>query len=386
MKKQFIILFYLLFSAICAAAQTGGPGQPEFMQFKPVTASDLVNLSSGSFSYNIPLFEIGGYPINLSYQSGPQMDEVASMVGLGWNLNIGAITHTMRGLPDDFKGDLITRTIYMRPNITMGGNMDLGLEIVGFPIGFNAGAGIFYNNYNGFGLERSFGVNFSVSNSSKTASASLGLGMKANSQSGVDLYAQPSVSISSSKSNSMSANGSLGGTISVNSREGLKGSVNASMSLSQNVNYPNQTIKWQENSTTDKTLDHKTMSENVASFSAAYSFSKTAEIPRVSYPYNTTSYTGSIKAGGEIYFLHPNATLRGYYTKQALSINTISTPAYGFLYSDQSLAAGPNVLLDFNREKDQPYVKDVSKKYWYSFLHKRYLLCKCPGHKRVVSA
>lgn len=360
MKKQ-LILFCFLLLTLKTFAQTGGPGQPEFMQFKPVTASNLVNLSSGSFSYNIPLFEIGGYPCNLSYQSGPQMDEVASMVGLGWNLNIGAITHTMRGLPDDFKGDAITRTIYMKPNITMGGNIDLGLEIVGFPIGFNAGTGIFYNNYNGFGLERSFGVSFSVSNSSKTASGSLSLGMKANSQSGVDLYAQPSVSLSTSKTNSMSANGSLGGVVSINSREGLKGSVNASMSLSQNVNYPNQTIKWQENSTTDKTQDHKTMSANFASFSAAYSFSKSAEIPRVAYPFNTTSYTGSIKVGGEIYFLHPNGTLRGYYTKQALSTNTVSTPAYGFLYSDQSLTAGPNVLLDFNREKDQPYVKDVSK-------------------------
>ncbi len=361
MKNKIIIFIALLSLSSVITAQTGGPGQPEFMQFKPVTATDLVNLSSGSFSYNIPLFEIGGYPCNISYQSGPQMDEVASMIGLGWNLNIGAITHTMRGLPDDFNGDLITRTIYMRPNITMGGNFDLGIEVVGFPIGANAGLGLFYNNYNGFGLERSFGLNFSVSNSSKSASANLGIGMKANSQSGVDLYAQPSVSLSSSKSNSMSANGSLGGCISVNSREGLKGSINASMSLSANVNYPNQTIAWQVNSTTDKSQDHKTMSTNLASFSASYSFSKSAEIPRVSYPFNTTSYTGSIKVGGEIYFLHPNATMKGYYTKQELSTNIISTPAYGFLYSDKSLSAGKNVLLDFNREKDQPYIKDVSK-------------------------
>lgn len=342
-------------------AQTGGPGQPEFMQFKSVTATDLVNLSSGTFSYNIPLFEIGGYPCNLSYQSGSQMDEVASMVGLGWNINIGAITHTMRGLPDDFKGDLITRTVYMKPNITMGGNFDLSLEVVGFPIGGNAGVGLFYNNYNGFGLERSFGLNFSVSNSSKTASANLGLGMKANSQSGVDLYAQPSVSLSTSKSNAMSANGSLGGVISVNSREGLKGSVNASVSLSNNVNY-NYVDKDGAKQTTGPEKGKKPpMSQNLASFSAAYSFSKSAEIPRINYPFNTTSYTGSIKVGGEIYFLHPNATMRGYYTKQELSTNIMKTPAYGFLYSDQSLAAGNNVLLDFNREKDQPYVKDVSK-------------------------
>ena len=364
MKKNNIILFIALLNLPSVIkAQTGGPGQPEFMQFKPVTATDLVNLSNGSFSYNIPLFEIGGYPCNVSYQSGSQMDEVASMIGLGWNLNIGAITHTMRGLPDDFKGDLITRTIYMKPNITMGGNFDLSLEIIGFPIGGNAGVGLFYNNYIGFGLERSFGLNFSVSNSAKTAKGNLGLGMKANSQSGVDLYAQPSVSLSSSKTNSLSANGSLGGVISVNSREGLKGSVNASMSLSANVNYTYTDKKGVEQKTSGDPNDKKKapMLANFASFSAAYSFSKSAEIPRISYPYNTTAYTGSIKVGGEIYFLHPNGTLRGYYTKQELSTNIISTPAYGFLYADQSLIAGNNVLLDFNREKDQPYVKDVSK-------------------------
>lgn len=363
MKKRIVTIFYFLFLAVISFAQTGGPGQPEFMQFKPVTATDLVNLSTGTFSYNIPLFTIGGYPVNLSYQSGPQMDDVASMVGLGWNLNIGAITHTTRGIPDDFKGDLITRTIYSKPNITMGANVDLGIEIIGFPVGFNAGTGIFYNNYNGFGLEQSFGVNFSVSNSSKTAGASLGLGMKANSMNGVDLYAQPSVSLSSSKSNSMSANGSLGGVISVNSREGLKASVNASMSLSSNINYQPAEMVKQADGTMKKEAkgDDKTMSENLAAFSAAYSFSKSAEIPRVSYPYQTTAYTGSIKVGGEVYFLHPNGTLSGYYTRQELSTHTIQTPAYGFMYSDQSLIAGPNVLLDFNREKDQPYVKDVSK-------------------------
>jgi len=341
MRKRIVLIFYLLVAAIQATAQTGGPGQPEFMEFKPVTASDLVNLSNGAFSYNIPLFEIGGYPVNLSYQSGPQMDDVASTVGLGWNLNIGAITHTMRGLPDDFKGDTITRIIHNRPNITMGANMDLGIEIAGFPIGFDTGTGIFYNNYNGFGLEQSFGVSFSVSNSSATAGASLGLGMKANSQSGVDVYAAPAVSLSSAKSSSMAASGSLGGVISVNSREGLKTSINASMSLSTNLNNsPIQTGK---------------------SISASYSFSKSPEIPRVTYPYDTKAYTGSFKLGAEIYFVHPNTTLTGYYTKQQLSVDSIRTPAYGYLYSDQAGETATNVLLDFNREKDQPFVKDASK-------------------------
>src|SRR5690349_19477758 len=87
-------------------ALTGGPSQPEVQGFRPAGTSDMVNLFSGDFSYNIPLFELpgpnGGYPFNLSYQSGISMDQEASWVGLGWSLNPGAIMRQMRGLPDEF--------------------------------------------------------------------------------------------------------------------------------------------------------------------------------------------------------------------------------------------------------------------------------------------
>lgn len=362
MKRKIIISISLLILSIAIHAQTGGPGQPEFMKFKPVTATDLVNPSNGSFSYNIPLFEIGGYPCNLSYQSGIQTEEVASDVGLGWNINIGAITINVRGLSDYYKGDIVTRNIYMRPNITFGRNYNLGLEIGGIPAnkskganllggGLNVGKGIFFNSYNGWGIERNYGVNFSISNSSKTNKAGIGLGMKANSQNGIDVYAQPNVSMTQDKSSGISATGSLGGVISINSREGIKGSINVSMDFNLIEKF---NIRQQDPAV--KKVDK--MEETFANFSAAYSFSKTPEIPRVIYPFKTKSYAGSLKVGGEISFFYPNGTISGYYTKQDLSTNTIKTSAYGFLYSDQ--AVGDNVLHDFNREKDQPYIKDVS--------------------------
>lgn len=86
-------------------ALTGGPSQPEFNSFTPIGTSDMVNLASGDFNYNIPIMDIGGYPINLAYDSGVSMDQEASWVGLGWNLNVGQIARSVRGLPDDFKGD-----------------------------------------------------------------------------------------------------------------------------------------------------------------------------------------------------------------------------------------------------------------------------------------
>ncbi|MGB0178247.1 MAG: hypothetical protein ACPF9D_13865, partial [Owenweeksia sp.] len=66
------------------ALNATGPNQPEFTAFANASMSDLVNTSNGDFSYNIPLLDIEGYPINISYSPGATMDEEASWVGLGW--------------------------------------------------------------------------------------------------------------------------------------------------------------------------------------------------------------------------------------------------------------------------------------------------------------
>jgi hypothetical protein len=362
LKSKACLILVLLTAPVILSAQTGGPGQPEFMTFTPASTSDLVNPSTGSFSYNIPLFDVGGYPVNHSYQSGVGMEEVASTVGLGWNLNIGEVTHTMRGLPDDFKGENVVRTIYMKPNVTYGVNMGGGMEIAGFGVagGMSTGLGIFYNSYYGFGAEGSFGTSFSMHNKAKTANAGIGVGIKANSQSGVDIYAQPSVSMSTGISADMAASGSLSGMVSINSREGLKQSVNASMDISVVETYNKQ------KSATDKTKivatkadPDKTVSESVISASASYSFSKTPEIPRVSYPYRSIAFMGNAKLGAEVYFMHPHAEFSGFFTAQLLSTNVIATPAYGFLYADQA-PTSDNILHDHQREKDQPYIKDAS--------------------------
>ena len=135
----------------------------------------MVNLSTGDFTYNIPLMEVGGYPINISYQSGITMAQDASMVGLGWNINVGAITRSMRGIPDDFKGDMIETTTSFKDNWTLGVNLGPDLEIFGFkPVispkfdpsnkisskkknqyesSLSLSLGVYYNSYTGYGFE-----------------------------------------------------------------------------------------------------------------------------------------------------------------------------------------------------------------------------------------
>ncbi len=66
-----------------------------------------VSLSSGTFSYDIPLYEITSgtlkLPVSISYHSaGLKTIDISGPVGTGWALQAGgAISRTMRGMPDE---------------------------------------------------------------------------------------------------------------------------------------------------------------------------------------------------------------------------------------------------------------------------------------------
>ncbi len=86
-------------------ALTSGPTAPEYTSFEPVDTTDMVNMSTGDFVYNLPLLQVpgpgGGFPLSLSYHGGIRPDSEASWVGLGWSLNPGAISRVVSGYPDD---------------------------------------------------------------------------------------------------------------------------------------------------------------------------------------------------------------------------------------------------------------------------------------------
>lgn len=180
-KKKIIriVSLYLAFNLlaqICwptaAFALTNGPGQPEFQSFEPTGTTEMVNLFTGDFNYNIPLMNVpgpnGGYPINLAYHAGISMEQEASWVGLGWNINAGAINRAMRGLPDDFNGDEVVKKLHFKPNTSLSLSMGTGFqevdnrhEILGFAefkytLGVNLS--VYYNNYRGIGYGYDFGL------------------------------------------------------------------------------------------------------------------------------------------------------------------------------------------------------------------------------------
>ena len=98
-----VFMFDLLTPTITWAL-SGSPTSPEASGFAANSQENMVDLFTGDFQYNIPLLDIEGYPINLSYNSQIRMDQEASWVGLGWNLNPGSIARVVNGLPDDFNG------------------------------------------------------------------------------------------------------------------------------------------------------------------------------------------------------------------------------------------------------------------------------------------
>lgn len=65
-----------------------------------------VDMYRGTLSYSIPLYVFQGremnFPVTLSYSAnGIKVDQVASNVGLGWNLNVGGgISRIVNGQPD----------------------------------------------------------------------------------------------------------------------------------------------------------------------------------------------------------------------------------------------------------------------------------------------
>lgn len=91
-------------------ALTTGPHQPEYTSYEEPGAKDMVNLLTGDFSFSLPILDVpgpeGGFSVPLTYNAGIGLEQEASWVGLGWTLNVGAITRNIIQYPDDANGEI----------------------------------------------------------------------------------------------------------------------------------------------------------------------------------------------------------------------------------------------------------------------------------------
>jgi hypothetical protein len=81
-----LVIVLKVFEMPLAYALTSGPSQPEVQSFEPAGTTEMVDVFSGDFTYNIPLFELpgpnGGYPFNLAYHAGIGMEQESMPEGV----------------------------------------------------------------------------------------------------------------------------------------------------------------------------------------------------------------------------------------------------------------------------------------------------------------
>lgn len=340
-----IIASYLAIQMIVSMVQpsnlyalTGGPSQPEFNSFTPIGTSDMVNLSTGDFNYNIPLMDVGGYPLNLAYDSGVGMDQEASWAGLGWNLNVGQITRDVRGIPDDFKGDEMIYTNNMRDNETVGLTFNINPQFLGYGdtgLGLSAGITVQHNNYTGIGFQPSAGISY-------THNGQVSVGMSLSSSTASGATVSPSVSLSSKNiSNNEKFNTGLnvGFGIGYNSRQGL---TNFNMNSGMRI------------SSLDKDSENKRGFKQGGAGSISFINNTFTPAKRVTYSNSSLSFAFSL--GLDMWGIDGEVGVTGFGITQKIKGKVSSSKAYG--YNNTHLAPS-DAILDFNKEKENIISKNT---------------------------
>jgi hypothetical protein len=347
-KKAFKILAaYLALSMLAeivmplrAFALTSGPAQPEFASFEPMSTSEMVDMYSGDFTYNIPLLSVpgpnGGYPINLAYHAGIGMDEEASWVGLGWNVNVGAINRQLRGVPDDFQGDVVKQKWNLLPSVTVGLDMksrklekNFGKQKNSFSNTLNYQ--LYYNTYRGIGNR------FSSDSKISNKVVSVGAGLSLDSQTGVGV--EPSLNIGKELSNKW-ASFSIGVGLQLNSRAGLV-ATNVLASGSMMIAKPKM-VGGNEHG--NGMLIGAT---GFGNYRGSTSFQANFGVPQVQIPMRNLSFPFDVSqglAGGELLPAFSKDELgsyeanllsqrwNGFYTQSTVSKNQVEHPAYGYWF------------------------------------------------------
>lgn len=356
-----VILIVEILHPTVVWALTSGPGQPEVEGFTPIGNKDMVDLFTGDMSYNIPLLDVEGYPVNLAYQAGPTMDQEASWVGLGWSLTPGAVERQMRGLPDDFKGDAIRREMNLRTNTTLDVMVSVGmdgLELFGFPASDNVNAvlttsvGFRYNNYDGVSATVGLTPAFSSAQANKSEFSG-GLGITSNSHEGLKLRPQFGYDRAFGKSASK-LSGGLNVGIELDSRKGLTAmTFGANAQWSDTYDIPK---KAKNSDGTNKIRGRHTHSLGHGA-STRFERGQPTYTPELTLPMVNKSRSGSFKVGIGGSGLFSNATVGVGFSEQKLMVPVVTTPAYGYLFLQHGQTV-KNGLLDFNRERNGPFSPD----------------------------
>lgn len=362
-------LVHTLFYPTEVMALTSGPSQPEFQSFEPVEASNMVDLFSGDFTYNIPLFELpgpnGGYPFNLAYNSGITMDQEASWVGLGWNVNPGVINRGVRGIPDDFTGhnpDGAPETDYihikkrMLDNHTYGLSPGFSFEVFGGNINAGVGMSVYYNNYRGMG----YSVNPSFSlGLGKNKNVGVGASLSLDSQSGVGMNADLSVK-SKFKRGKHTGEDKFGVGMGFHSEQGFSYSTNYSTGPVNEGKGKSPKLNRKERRERRKQRRKNKSGEALkgAGIGVGFGFSSIGNgTPSTNFGTKTLGVNLTAKFGAEGFGIFSNTSFsgfwRGTFIKDEYKNKYYEPIGYNYLqHSGTTETAEKNQLMDYNRYKE----------------------------------
>lgn len=329
-RVVFFTMVFQLVSPLVSSALTSGPTQPEVSSFEPVGTTDMVDLFTGDFVYNIPLLDVEGYPINISYHSGGDMEQEASWVGYGWNINPGVVNRSVRGLPDDFNGETISKTVKMKPeqNVRVGVNGGMELFGVGEPIlslSLSAGGCLNFSNYRGVSADINLSMQAGVNIIPR---ASAGVSFGAGSQSGADVNYNLGLSFSTSQLIGADVAGGFGVSFGhgYNTRSGVK---DQNFSISTNASIGGKNV-------------------NGPSFTKTVPIGIKNIVPAVTNSSSMRSFKGQLKVGGEALGSFPH--LAAYASVSKLTYNENgSKKGYGYFYAQNATVED---LHDFTRDRD----------------------------------
>ncbi|MCD6067122.1 MAG: hypothetical protein K0S33_1948 [Bacteroidetes bacterium] len=359
--KFLLVLLLNLLYPLEGYSLTSGPSQPEFSSFSAVESSDMVDVSTGDFNYNLPLLTVpgpnGGYPINLNYNAGITTEQEASWVGLGWNLNVGEISRTVRGIPDDFNGDGIEKQTHQKDNVTVGLSWKFGktppipggTEVVGKNMSIGQSISIFFNNYRGVGLGYGLGLQ-RIADESGAGELLPSVHLGYDSESGVGL----SGGISYTKV----TNGDQPGkakrhfyslNMDYTSRSGIRklgfGYANTSVGQESKGEGSARITKYTGNAQPDPGVGIG------INFASSY-------VPSVPYSMTGKSLYGSLKLGT---LLAPGVTktvdIGVNFSTQHVDDKLKTHKGYGYLHFAQM--DNSDAIMDFNREKEFPVTHDA---------------------------
>ncbi|MFM9988249.1 hypothetical protein, partial [Flavobacterium sp.] len=362
-KFSKIVAYYLMIMMILQVTQpmqmyalTGGPTQPEFNSFTPIGTSDMVDLASGDFNYNIPIMDVGGYPLNLAYNSGVTMDQEASWTGLGWDLGVGQIARQVRGIPDDFNGDQMVYENNMKKNTTIGSNFNVFLSPFGVgetpksggsggvsaSVGF--GVGIKYNSYDGFGCSTNAGLTFAIGDN-------LSVGMQLENSSTDGVSASPSISLSAKTKEKEGKNTdlSVSAGVSMNSRKGVE-SVTMSASAKRVTEQHKDGFRNDNGSIGERGTSGNSYGGSIGGGSLSFAPADFTPSKRVGM--SSVNAMFNLNVEGAVYGVDPGFKFSGYRNSQGIKSSEKFKIEKAFGYENTS-NAGSSDILDFNREKDR---------------------------------